>query len=344
MIYLFLGFGFTVLSLLEIISNNRKVFKIIFFFLGAILILFSGLRDGANVGIDSPVYYRFYLEKNPPVEFGYKLINDFFSNMDFNYNVFLIFINMVIIYNISKFIRLNSYFLIFPLFIFFSDFYFYFNFSGIRQAIAMSFVALSVYYIFENKKIISFVLVLIASLFHVSALVFYLAFFVPKVKMVASKYFKFLLAITAGIFIGGYIVESIPYLNQKFLYYSSLQEQSDNIVSSYYIGIMKRSAVVLSVVLVYKNFFEDNKNFFLYNLYLIGLIIYIASYLVSPEFGVRLGSYFIVLDCILISRYIYVSRSLTNRLVLFAIFTLIALYKVYTYTQISAYDYKFFSL
>ena len=77
---------------------------------------------------------------------------------------------------------------------------------------------------------------------------------------------------------------------------------------------------------------------------MVGFVIYATSYLISPDFGVRLGSYFIILDCILVSKYIYVSRSLTNRLVLFAVFALIAMYKVYTYTLIPAYEYKFFGL
>lgn len=250
----------------------------------------------------------------------------------------------MVLFNIGKYIRLNSVYLIFPLFIYYSDFYFYYNFSGIRQAVAMSFTALSIYYIFNNKKNIALFLIGIASLFHVSSLIFVLAFFIPKEKMETRKYLKFLTVIGVGVFLGSYVIESIPYLSQKFIYYSSLQEQSDNIVSNYYFGILKRLIVIISVVLVSKDFFNDNKNVFLYNLYLVGFIIYAVSYLISPEFGVRLGSYFIILDCILISRYIYISKSLTNRMVFFIIFVLIAFYKIYTYTLIPAYEYKFIGL
>ena len=162
--------------------------------------------------------------------------------------------------------------------------------------------------------------------------------------MELTKYLKFLVIIISSIFISGYIIEAVPYLSSKFLYYSTLQVQSDNIVIEYYVGLVKRLIAAFAVLLVYKNFFAENKNFYLYNLYLIGVIIYAASYLISPDFGVRLGSYFIVLDCVLVARYIYVAKSLTNKLVLFAVFALIGLYKIYTYTLIPAYDYKFLGL
>ena len=344
MMYLFLGFILSFLAFLEIIARDKRIFKFLFFALLLVLILFVSLRDGSLVGTDSPAYYRFYSDINPSVEVGYKFLNISFFREGFSYNFFLFFINALVLFNIGKYIRLNSFYLIFPLFIYYSDFYFYYNFSGIRQAIAMSFTALSVYYIFNNKKNIALFLIGVASLFHVSSLIFLLTFFIPKEKIETRKYLKFLTVMGAGVFFGSYVIESIPYLSQKFIYYSSLQEQSDNIVSNYYFGILKRLIVIISVVLVYRGFFDDDKNVFLYNLYLVGFIIYAVSYLVSPEFGVRLGSYFIILDCILIARYIYVSKSLTNRMVFFIIFVLIAFYKIYTYTLIPAYEYKFIGL
>lgn len=342
MIYLFLGFLLSIFTFLEIISRDKKIFYVIFVLLIILLILFVGLRDGTTVGIDSPAYYGFYSEKNANVEYGYKFLNIFFSQNNMPYNIFLLTINSIALINLGRYIKLNSYYLIFPLFIYFSDFYLYFNFSGIRQAIAMSFVALSIFYIFENKRNISLLLIFMASLFHVSSLVFLLALFVPKEKMKFSKYFNFLIILVIGVYAAGYLIEVVPYLNNKFMYYSSLQEHSDNILSNYYVGLVKRSIVLLSVFLVYRNFFNNNKNFFLYNLYLVGFIIYLVSYLISPEFGVRLGSYFIILDCILVAKYIHSANSLTNRIVIFTIFSLIAMYKIYTYTLIPAYTYKFF--
>lgn len=344
MLYFTLGLILSFFSFLEIISKNRNFFKIVFFAMLLLMLLMVGLRDGKIVGMDSPAYYEFYLEKLPSVELGYKYLNYFFSSLEINYNLFLLFINCVILYNISKFIRLNSYYLILPLLIYYSDFFFYYSFSGIRQSIAMSLTALSIYYIFENKKKLALLLILIGSLFHVTALIFIIAFFVPAVKSKISKYFKFFFVLSCGVVLGSYIIESVPYLHDKFLYYSSTQEQFDNAFSNYVIGILKRLIVLISVLIVFKNFFSDNNNFYLYNLYLVGFIIYVSSFLISPDFGVRLGSYFIIVDCLLISRYISSSNNLANKICLFLIFMMVAMYKIYTYTQLDVYEYKFLGL
>ena len=165
MLYFALGIVLSFFSFLEIISKNRNFFKIVFFVLLFLMLLLVGLRDGRVVGMDSPAYYEFYLDQLPSVEIGYKYLNYFFSSLGLNYNIFLLFINFIILFNISKFIRLNSYYLILPLFIYFSDFFFYYSFSGIRQSIAISFAALSIYYIFENKNKVALLLILIGSLF-----------------------------------------------------------------------------------------------------------------------------------------------------------------------------------
>ena len=308
------------------------------------MLLLVGLRDGRVVGLDSPAYYEFYLEQLPSVEVGYKYLNYFFSSLGLNYNIFLLFINFIILFNISKFIRLNSYYLILPLFIYFSDFFFYYSFSGIRQSIAMSFTALSIYYIFENKNKLALLLILIGSLFHVTALIFIVAFFVPNARSKISKYAKFFIVLTVGAILGSYIIESIPYLNSKFMYYSSSQEQLDNTFFNYINGIVKRLIVLISVLLVFRNFFSNNKNFYLYNLYLVGFVVYVASYMISPDFGVRLGSYFIIVDCLLISRYISSANQLVNKIFLFLIFMLVAMYKIYTYTLLDVFEYKLLGL
>ncbi len=342
--YLVIGFVFTVLSFLEIIAKDKRIFKIIFIIFSILLILLVGLRDGTSVGTDSPAYYQFYLDRNPAVELGYKLINDFFSSLGINYNIFLLCLNSILILNISRFIKFNSYYLLFPLFIYFSDFYFYYNFSGIRQATAISFIALSIFYIFNNKKITASFLIVIASFFHVTSLIFFVAFFLPKEKIDFSKYLKFLFFVVILFLIGEYAINSVPYLSSKFIYYTSMQEQADDIVNSYFIGAIRRLLVVSGVVLVFRNFFNDSKNIYFFNLYLVGFIIYLLSYLISPEFGVRLGSYFTVIDCVLIARYIQFSRSLTNRIVLFLFFAAIAIYKIYTYTQLPGFEYKLLNL
>ena len=102
MAYFFISllmFFFTSLEQLKYNKVFSRIFLGIFTF---ILILFVGLRDGTSVGTDSPAYYANYLYKFWDVEYGYKFLNEFFSTNDINYNIFLILINTISLFNISK--------------------------------------------------------------------------------------------------------------------------------------------------------------------------------------------------------------------------------------------------
>lgn len=344
MIYIFLGSIISIFVFLEIFVKNKKLFIIVFYIILLSMIFLVGFRNGLVVGTDSPVYYDFYIEKYPEVEIGYKYINAFFSSMGLSYNFFLLCINSIALYSISKFIKLNSYYLLLPLLIYYSDFFFYYNFSGIRQAIAISFTSLSVYYIFNKKNKIALFLILFGSFFHVTAIIFLLCLIVPREKLGFKQYFYFLFFVSLGALVGSYIVNLIPYLNSKFVYYSEFQQQSENVLSNYTLGVFKRSIIFFCVLLVYKNFFNSEKNFYIFNVYLVGFIIYVFTYLVSPEFGVRLGTYFIVMDCILASSLISSSKSMFNKFFIAFVFVLIALYKIYSYSQIESYSYEFLIL
>lgn len=340
MLYLSLGIILFFCSFCEVITKNKNFIFAIFLVLTSVLIFFVGLRDGSIVGIDSPVYFSFYQQVFPEVEFGYKWLNALFASNELSYNVFLIFLNALSIGMLAYFFKKGSPYMIFPLLVFYSDFYFYYNFSGIRQGMAMPFVVLSFYFFFQKKNKTALALVLAGSLFHVSALIGLIAYVVPKSKIRIADYFKLMIALMFGILAMVYAIENIPYLSYKFLYYSELQEQEDNIVTSFYIGLIKRFLVIGAVLLIFKKYFNNNENIYYFNLYIIGFIIYMAFYLISPDFGVRFGSYFVILDGVIIARYMMTCHSFTNKMVLFLIFSLVALYKIYTYTLIPAYEYK----
>lgn len=339
--YLYVAIIITLFSCVEMIIKSKKS-AVIFLFLPLILwlIFFVGLRDGSVVGIDSPAYYEFYKEIYPSVEFGYKWLNALFSSNELPYNIFLLFLNFIAIGLFSYFLKKSSPLIIFPLLIFYSDFYFYYNFSGIRQGVAMSFIALSFYYFFIGKNRFAITLVLLGSLFHVSALVGLLAYVIPKTKIKLIDYLKLIITLSFGTILVGYLIENIPYLSYKFMYYAEMQEQEDNIITSFYIGLVKRFLVIGAVILIFRKFFSENENIYYFNLFMVGFIIYMTLYLISPDFGVRFGSYFLILDGMIISRYIVICNSFTNKVVLFILFTMVAFYKVYTYTLIPAYEYK----
>lgn len=339
--YFFLAILFWIFTILEQMKYNRGVSKIFLGIFSVIMILFVGLRDGSIVGTDSPAYYTAYLYKYWDVEYGYKYLNMIFSENDIHYNIFLLFINGISIYNISKFIKYNSPYFLLSLFVYFSDFFLYYNFSGIRQAIALSFTALSINYMSQNKNIKAVFLILFGAFFHITALVFLCCLVIPKKMMTFRNYMKFIGIILIGSVIFNFAIENIEYLATKFKFYSELQTQSENIHIAYIIGLLKRSIVFVGIFLVRKNFFEGN-NVFLFNIYLIGFIIYMATYLISPDFGVRFSTYFTIMDCILVASILRASRRNAQRRYLYLLFISMIMYKVYTYTIVDAYQYETF--
>ncbi|MFX1667560.1 EpsG family protein [Riemerella anatipestifer] len=342
MAYIVIAIFLLLLNLMELLKYNKQFSRLLMFFGIAILLLFVGLRDGSIVGIDSPAYYANYLLKYWEVEYGYRYMNNLFSSNGINYNIFLLVINAISLYNISRFIKFSSPYLLFPIFIYFSDFFLYYNFSGIRQALSLSFTSLAIVYTYRSEKVKAFLLIVCGAFFHITALVFMVCFVVPHKKMTTINYMKFLGMILVGAFVSYYLIENIEYLRYKFIYYSELQEKSENIQTAYIIGILKRSILFIGVFLVRNSFFQHNINVFLFNVYLIGFVVYISTYLVSPDFGVRFSSYFTIVDCILIGNILWVCRRRDLKVILYLLFTLMAMYKVYTYTEVEAYEYRFF--
>lgn len=343
MIYYIFASFLIVLSFIELYVDNNKFKNAVLVIMSICMILLVGLRDGSIVGIDSPAYYRFYETELSSVEVGYSLLNNFFSSIHAPYNLFLIFINSISLYFIYKFIKQNSNFFIFSLFIYYSDLFFYLNFSAVRQSIAISIVISSYYFIYKGYKAKPIALILIASLFHVTALMGLLAFFIPKTKLTIKQFFKLAIPIIIGFSILSYIVPNVDYLNSKFNYYTSIQDSKDNMLSNYIIGIIKRSIPIIILPIVGKNFLKSNLNVFLFNIYLIGYIIYIATYLISPDFGVRFGSYFTVVECILLANYLFQAKIKSNRIILFLLFISLAIYKISSYAVIKEYEYVFFT-
>lgn len=339
--YFLVAILFLMFVTLEQLKNSIAFSKMVLWLFSLIIIFFVGLRDGRIVGTDSPAYYENYLNKYWEVEYGYRYLNLLFSSNDIHYNFFLLFINTIAIFNIVKFVNYNSKFALLSLFVYFSDFFLYYNFSGIRQALALSFTAISVNYMLQNKNIKAIFTVLIAALFHITSIVFIFCLFIPKRVISYKDFIKIAVFIGVGGIFTNLVIENIEYIALKFKFYSELQEQSENIKSSYVIGILKRSIIFVGIFLVRKSFFE-RENIFLFNIYVVGFIIYIATYLISPDFGVRFSTYFTLMDCVLIANVLWLSKGVFQRVCLYCLFIIVIMYKIYTYAIIDTYQYKLF--
>lgn len=303
------------------------------------MILFAGLRD--NVGTDWNNYFEFYKNTTNRLEIGYGTLNNLSSNLSIPYNVFLLFVNGVSLTLMYFFLRKNSIFMVIGSLLFFSNLYLYLNLSGIRQAIAISITCFSITYA-VNKQFGKFaLLVLIASSFHFTAITFIVAYFLPRNKLNYRHVIYFTSAFVIVFLFLEYITDWITlYTTTDANFYVNLQEKSNSLLQSFYIGIAIRSAIVVMVFVFGKYLIQSPDFRYFLNIYLFGFAIYLSTYMVSPDIGVRLSSYFTIFDLIIAGNLIYVVQRKSNRIVIVTIFSAIALYKLFGYMNNEYYNYK----
>jgi len=184
-------------------ENSKYLFIII-----GILTLFLLLRS-TKVGIDTKNYeniFNYCREKNiielltyERHEIGYKYYTKFISLFT-NYHLFLCITSVITMMGIYFFIKENSknYFLSILLFITFNFYGYYFGI--LRQSIAISILLCGYKYVFE-KKIWKFLLfVLLATLFHKTAFIFIILYFIKYVHIDKRK-----LLIWIGIIVMSFI-------------------------------------------------------------------------------------------------------------------------------------------
>lgn len=196
-IMMYIGFCFVALTSKTFRDEkSKRLYQAISCFL--ILWLIQGLRH-ETIGIDSFNSYRPYFENlqvswsnlfdfkdtYSNFEIGYITLNKafkFFISTDTQW--FIFFCSFISIFPIAWVIYKYSPNIIFSYWVFASFQFYHFGFSGLRQAIALAFTCLAFHFIVE-KKIIYFVgLVLLASTFHTSAIMFIPAYWLyQKVNM-----------------------------------------------------------------------------------------------------------------------------------------------------------------
>lgn len=329
MIYILLGIVIIFLTYIEILAKPKFSSKTVLGVLSVILILFAGLRD--KVGADWEAYYDFYQFGTDSVEIGYATLNNFFSKSGVNYNLFLILLNSFSLYLMFHFFDKNCDYKIIALLIFFSDLFLYFNLSGIRQAIATSITCFSFLYAYNRKQYKFLSLIIVASLFHLSAIIFALAYFIPR----ASLKLKHYLIVSLGFIILtislNFLTDFITANTQKNAeFYVNLQETL-NLPTLFAIGIIKRIITIVVVLYFSKYFFISSHRSYIFNIYLFGFAFYCSTYMISPDIGVRMSSYFTIFDTIIAGNLIFSLKKMNERVMVVTIFSAIAIYKLLGY-------------
>ena len=172
-----------------------------------------------------------------------------------------------------------------------------FAMSGLRQTMAFAFLMFSFQYL-ENKKIIKFsLLVLMASLFHSTAIIFLLAYPLYRLKLRLRN----LIILTIGaviVILNGrlFLASFINFMGTDELYSSYLDRERSLSIA----GIIIFGFILAFCLISYHLGFEDARYKGLCNLALVSLTFRILSATMVAEMF-RVSMYFAVFDIILIA-------------------------------------------
>lgn len=200
--YLFLYIIFLLAAVTQISKNKQLGLSLLI--VGVFLsILVSGFRDMIG-GYDVYIYGSYYeyikeMGNNPSYEYGYYLFNEFLYAINSNRH-FLFFVVASIIgitqFSLVKKLSPRLYAVVF--FIIFCKLYFY-SFVYIRQILAVVIIWYSISKLTEGEKIKFFLLVILASFFHKSALVFLPLIFVNELVSKQAMFLLYFSSIILGL-------------------------------------------------------------------------------------------------------------------------------------------------
>ena len=218
-------------------NSKRKKYWVIFIFL--ILTIVSAIRS-YNVGVDTNQYFsafksiihinwnNHYLTR---YEIGFFYLNKLISLISSNPQLLLAISSCIIIPSVGNFIYRYSKNVVVSTLLYVLLNIFFFHMTGMRQSIAISILLFSIPLLENNKYIKFLIVVLLASLFHSSAIIFLIAMILNKSKYTKSSYFHtFLIMISCFLFLKPIFIGVTSFIGK----YSGYINSRDFGVSNYF--------------------------------------------------------------------------------------------------------------
>lgn len=268
------------------------------------LFLIAGLR-GVSVGTDTAVYaYEFTnIDYNNmrATEFGYSYLNLFISNIGGDFRFFLLAASFITTFSITLLIHNYSKNIIFSYILYVCLGMFAFSMSGLRQSIAISFTILAFIALLKNRKIVFISLVLLATSFHNSSILFLsLLVFIGRKFTQNQAMMVFIFFFISPFFLVNFLEVIEQLLNLKYL-----NEYSNDATSA-------NPLVTAIAVLIpfFSLFFWPSKNTQLFSTFFIMSCISMSIHLIANDFQMigRLALFFNLYSIILLPNIVDMIR------------------------------------
>jgi len=267
---------------------------------------------GYIVDYHNHFYYDNYQFKDQSHEYFYFLLNKLCASLNLSYEYLFFMTALISWYFIFKSTprRLLSFFL---LFIFFDEFFFW-SMNGVRQFISISIWLFSIRYII-NKNLSKYIFfIIIAFLFHKSAIILLIFYFIPYQKI--FNYKIWLLCFIMSIIIGsnGKFIDYLKsfttfaglYLNDKNAYTHYSESDNFSINKNVTTGLGFYFKIITNLIIFFISNYIVKKNSYYkiyFILFFIGSIIFNLSY--NVQIVGRFNLYFLIIKSIVLSIIIY---------------------------------------
>ena len=299
---------------LSITFNKKKInHPLSLYLLLFIMVLIAGGR-GLDVGVDTKSYNEIYgdigkLGVLAYLEPGWNFLNRFIYELNFSFNGFLSIVSiltLVPIFYVSKKISLNPFF---SILVYYSLHIYCGSFNAMRQYLALSFVFLSYYYLFQRKYLLVTISTIIAISIHkstllvVPVLVLINFFKIPKVKVLLTI---LITCYVLGLFVGDsfyslFVMEYGSYVS-KGLYRDS----------SFTATVFSFLVIVFSIMLVMTLDERDRQNFWC-KIFIVSSLVMALTF--RLQYGSRIYVFFSISEMIFFPYLIYHSKKLKKRTV-----------------------------
>lgn len=226
--------------------------------------LIAGLRN--NVGTDFinyKIYFdnlKYYSLQYPYYEKGYYVINYVVNYFTYNYQYIFLVTSFITIYLITKTLKKYSHSYMLSIFLFVTMFFYYNSFNLVRQYLVVAILFYSIKYIL-NKNFYKFLTaIIIASFFHITALIMLPFYWLLRKKISNLMY---LLMFVTSVFLSLFttnIVNLVASVFGKFSVYNNYLVDGSSTKSI----ILITSAVVLFSLINKNKLLKINENSIIY--------------------------------------------------------------------------------
>lgn len=335
--------------------HNGRDKEIKFMYIMSIVLLFlmMGLRAD-SIGPDTQRYcFRYVMEANRTwreilyapfslgdSNYGFLTFNKLIGMVfPYFYPIYLLAVSGIISYALYRFLKEFSVHCFFSLIMLIALGFVFFFMSGIKQTLAIAFVLLSFIELYNDNKIQYLILVLVAALFHNTALIALLALPVYKLKIKRLYFLIVPLMVVFTLSFQSVISSTLQMLvsEGKYSVYGNDYVATGNLTGLYIQVVI----IAVTLLLTGEKIKFDHRLQFFVSLYSIGIFFQALTPVVAEFF--RISMYFSITGCVMLPYAVENSRikqkhGVSAALIIF----LCAYFVISSYGNTSMIPYKFF--